>query len=155
MGFTGPGIYEIVPYGGPDLSANAWGGRMEPGAVVRIHTRDRSNPGLNTLWQVALVSEPGKDAEYLIINVLTGYFLTATANQAVTSTPQISPKDDTARWSIISSPTSGWDTFTVNNKVKARGQLNVSGNTYQSGTDILAYPISNTDNTKWYFDPRP
>lgn len=35
MGFTGPGIYEIVPFLAPDLTANSWGGKVEAGAVVR------------------------------------------------------------------------------------------------------------------------
>jgi hypothetical protein len=32
------------------------------------------------------------------------------------------------------------------------GQLNVAGSGVVPGTDILAWPISNTDNTKFYFD---
>ncbi|KAI8630478.1 ricin B lectin domain-containing protein [Xylariaceae sp. FL1651] len=154
MGFTGPGIYEIVPYQAPTLSANSWGGKMEPGAVVRTYPRDRSNPSTNALWQMALVSGSGDSAKYLIINVRTGYFLTATADQTITSTPQISPGDATAHWTIKSTPTNGYDVFTINNEVKSRGQLNVSGSSSQSGADILAWPIEDGDNSKWYFDPR-
>ncbi|KAI0437778.1 ricin B lectin domain-containing protein [Xylaria telfairii] len=155
MGFTGPGVYEIVPYQAPNLSANSWGGRLEAGAVVRTYPRDRSNPSSNAVWQVALVAGSGDTAEYLIINARTGYFLTATADSTITSTPQISPTDPTTHWTIKSSPTAGYDVFTINSKVKSRGQLNVSGSSTQSGADILAWPITNTDNTKWYFDRRP
>ncbi|KAI1756054.1 ricin B lectin domain-containing protein [Xylaria castorea] len=155
MGFTGPGLYEMVPFQAPDLSANSWGGGMESGAVVRTFSRDRSNPSTNALWQVALVAGSGDSAEYLIINARTGYFLTATTDSKITSTPQISPTDPTTHWTIKSSPTGGYDVFTVDNKVKSRGQLNVSGSSGSSGADILAWPVSNTDNTKWYFDRRP
>lgn len=40
----------------------------------------------------------------------------------------------------------------VNNKVSSRGQLNVTGSSNKSGTEIIAWPIENTDNTKWYFE---
>jgi hypothetical protein len=41
---------------------------------------DKSHPSSNTLWQVALVADAGtgENAQYLIINVRSGYFLTAT-----------------------------------------------------------------------------
>ena len=35
MGFTGTGVYEIVPYQAPTLSMNSWGGGMEAGAPVK------------------------------------------------------------------------------------------------------------------------
>ncbi|KAI0398157.1 ricin B lectin domain-containing protein [Xylariaceae sp. FL0594] len=152
MGFTGPGVYEIVPYQAPNLSANSWEGQMAAGAVVKTYPRDRSNPSTNTLWYVALVAGSGSSAEYLIINVRTGYFLTATADNTIVSTPQISPTDPTTHWTITSSPSNGYDTFTINNKVRSRGQLNVSGSSTQSGADILSWPIENGDNSKWYFD---
>ncbi|KAI0465862.1 ricin B lectin domain-containing protein [Xylaria cf. heliscus] len=155
MGFTGPGVYEIVPFQAPDLSANSWEGGLAPGAVVRTYPRDRSNPSTNTLWQVALVAGSGESAEYLIINVRSGYFLTATADSTITSTPQISPTDPTTHWTIKSARTGGYDVFTINNKVQSRGQLNVSGSSTKSGADILAWPISTSDNVKWYFDRRP
>ncbi|KAI1735488.1 ricin B lectin domain-containing protein [Xylaria scruposa] len=155
MGFTGPGLYEIVPFQAPDLSANSWGGGMQSGALVRTYARDRSDPQTNALWQIALVAGSGESAEYLIINDRTGYFLTATGDSEVTSTPQISPADPTTHWTIKPSPTNGYDTFTINNKVESRGQLNVSGASSSSGADILAWPITNNDNTKWYFDRRP
>ncbi|KAI0185876.1 ricin B lectin domain-containing protein [Xylaria flabelliformis] len=155
MGFTGHGLYEIVPFQAPDLSASAWEGKMEPGALVRTYARDRSNPSTNTLWRITLVSGSGDSAEYLILNDRTGYPLTATADSAVTSTPQISPSDPTTHWTIKSSPVSGYEVYTINNKVESRGQLNVSGASSSSGADILAWPITNKDNTKWYFDRRP
>ncbi|KAI3336887.1 sclerotinia Sclerotiorum agglutinin Ssa in complex with Gal-Beta1,3-Galnac [Xylariaceae sp. AK1471] len=153
MGFTGPGVYEIVPFQAPELSANSWGGGKEPGAEVRTFTRDRINPTKNTLWQVALVAGSGDTAEYLIINVNSGYFLTATADQTITSTPQIAPNDPTCHWTIKSAPTNGYDVFLINNQVTSRGQLNVEGSSTKSGTPILAWPIENGDNSKWYFDP--
>ncbi|KAI0549959.1 hypothetical protein F4679DRAFT_544336 [Xylaria curta] len=155
MGFSGPGLYEIVPYQAPDLSANSWGGGMEPGAVVRTFPRDRSKPSTNAIWQIALVAGSGDSAEYLIINQRTGYFLTATGDNKITSTPQISPADPATHWTIKSAPTNGYDVFTINNKVPSRGQLNVSGSSTTSGADILSLPVSNADNTKWYFDRRP
>ncbi|KAI1845370.1 hypothetical protein JX265_005232 [Neoarthrinium moseri] len=154
MGFSGPGVYAIVPYQAPGLSMNSWGGHKEAGAVVRTYDRgDRDRPTPNTLWQVAQVAGSGDNAEYLIINVLTGYFLTATGDKTITSTPQISPSDASCRWFIKSSRTNGYDVFVINNKLNGRGQLNVRGSATQSGTDIISYPIENTDNTKWYFDP--
>ncbi|KAI1810155.1 hypothetical protein GGS20DRAFT_568727 [Poronia punctata] len=153
MGFTGPGLYEIVPYQAPDLSASSWEGLMSAGAPVKTYGRgDRSNPSTNSLWYVALASGSGSSAEYLIINARNGYFLTATADRHVTSTPQISPTDKTSHWKITSNPSNGYDTFTVDNAVKSRGQLNVSGSSSKSGTDILSWPIENGDNSKWYFD---
>ncbi|KAI0377521.1 hypothetical protein F5Y04DRAFT_175836 [Hypomontagnella monticulosa] len=156
MGFTGPGVYEIIPYQAPDLSANSWGGKLEAGAVVRTFPRgDRSKPSPNAVWQLALVAGSGDDAEYLIINLLTGYFLTATADEQIVSTPQISPNDPSTHWTIKSTPTNGYDVFTVNSKITSRGQLNVKECSSSSGADILSWPIENGDNSKWYFDTAP
>ncbi|KAI1079618.1 hypothetical protein F5B20DRAFT_542968 [Whalleya microplaca] len=156
MGFSGPGVYEIVPYQAPTLSANSWGGGMAAGATVKTYPRgDRSKPpSTNAVWQLAHVAGSESNAEYLIINIRTGYFLTATADNAVTSTPQISPNDPSCHWTIKSTPTNGYDVYTINSKVGSRGQLNVKGSSTQSGADILSWPIENGDNSKWYFDPR-
>ncbi|CAJ2502925.1 Uu.00g103190.m01.CDS01 [Anthostomella pinea] len=154
MGFTGPGVYEIVPYQAPTLSANSWEGLMSSGAVVKTYTRDRTNPSTNTLWQLALVDGPWVEPVYLIINVRTGYFLTATADNTITSTPQVSPSDPSCQWIMKSAPTNGYDTFTINSKIASRGQLNVKGSSTSSGADILSWPIENGDNSKWYLDPR-
>jgi hypothetical protein len=154
MGFKGPGIYEIVPYQAPTLSANSWGGDVTPGAVVRTYPRDSAKPTDNTLWYVALAAGSGASAEYFIINVHSGFFLTATADKTIVSTPQISPRDPTTHWTITSSTTNGYDVFTINSKVSSRGQLTVKDSSSSSGADILASPVANTDNTKWYFDPR-
>ncbi|KAI0452152.1 hypothetical protein F5B21DRAFT_354848 [Xylaria acuta] len=155
MGFTGPGLYEIVPFQAPELSANSWGGGMESGAVVRTYPRDRSNPSSNTVWQVALVAGSGESAEYLILGARNGYPITATADETIVSTPQISPADSTTHWTIKSRPTGGYDVFTINSTVESRGQLSVKGASSESGTDIMAWPTGNTDNQKWYFDRRP
>ncbi|TGJ80746.1 hypothetical protein E0Z10_g7999 [Xylaria hypoxylon] len=155
MVFSGPGVYEIVPFQAPELSANSWGGGLAAGAPIRTYARDSSNPSTNALWQVALVASSGASAEYLIINVRTGYFITATTDSAIASTPQASPTDPTTHWTIKPSTTNGYEVFTINNKVQSRGQLNVAGSSSESGADILASPISNTDNTKWYFERRP
>ncbi|KAI5921218.1 ricin B lectin domain-containing protein [Camillea tinctor] len=156
MGFRGPGIYEILPLQAPTLSANSWGGGMEPGAVVKTYPRGDSSkdPDTNALWQLALVSGTGESAEYLIINIRTGYFITATADKTITSTPQISPKDPSCHWTIKSTPTDGYDVYTINNKIHSRGQLNVRYGSTSPGADILSWPIENGDNSKWYFDPR-
>ncbi|RYP37892.1 hypothetical protein DL767_002764 [Monosporascus sp. MG133] len=151
MGFDGPGVYEIVPYQAPSLDMNSWEGLMKAGAVVRTYSRDKP-PSTNALWQLALVAGSGDSAEYLIINVRTGYFLTATADNAIVSTPQISPTDPTCRWTIKSTPTKGYDVYTINNKVSSRGQLSVKDYSTQSGADILSSPTADTDNCKWYFD---
>ncbi|KAI1258222.1 hypothetical protein MGN70_001271 [Eutypa lata] len=152
MGFSGPGIYEIVPYQAPNLSMNAWDGLMQAGAEVKTYNRNRDDPSTNALWQLALVSGSGDSSEYLIINVRTGFFLTATSDKKVTTTPQISPTDPSCHWTIKSMPANGYDVYTVNNKVSSRGQLNVTGSSNKSGTEIIAWPIENTDNTKWYFE---
>ncbi|KAI1338679.1 hypothetical protein F5Y15DRAFT_386610 [Xylariaceae sp. FL0016] len=154
MPFTGPGLYEIIPYQAPQLSANSWEGLMKAGAVVKTYPRgDKTNPSTNALWQLALVAGSGDTAEYLIINARTGYFLTATADKTITSTPQGSPTDPCCRWYITSSPANGYETFLVKNKVQSRGQLNVKGSSNQPGADILSWPIEDYDNSRWYFDP--
>ncbi|RYP11226.1 hypothetical protein DL764_000182 [Monosporascus ibericus] len=153
MGFEGPGVYEIVPYQAPTLNMNSWEGRMEPGALVRTYPRG-DTPSENAIWQLALVSGSGDCAEYLIINVRTGYFLTATADDTIVSTPQISPTDPTCHWSIKSSRTNGYDVYTINSKVSSRGQLSVNDFSVQSGADILSSPTANADNCKWYFDQK-
>ncbi|KAI2618963.1 ricin B lectin domain-containing protein [Hypomontagnella submonticulosa] len=154
MGFTGPGVYEIVPYQAPKLSANSWEGKMEPGAVIRTYPRgDTKSPSSNAVWQLAHVAGSGANAEYLIINLRTGYFLTATDDKTIVSTPQISPNDPSTHWIIKSTPTNGYDVYTINSKITSRGQLNVKGSSSQSGADILSWPIENGDNSKWYFDP--
>ncbi|RYP06502.1 hypothetical protein DL765_009469 [Monosporascus sp. GIB2] len=57
-------------------------------------------PSTNAIWQLALVAGSCDNAEYLIINVRTGYFLTSTADKTIASTPQISPADPTCHWTI-------------------------------------------------------
>ncbi|KAK9781685.1 putative Ricin B lectin domain-containing protein [Seiridium cardinale] len=129
MGFTGAGVYEIVPY------------------------RDPSD---NAKWQLALVAGSGDSAEYLIINVRTGYFLTATGDNKIASTPQISPTDKTAHWTIHSTRTNGYDVYTllilgyhsITSKVASRGQLTVKDFSTQSGADILSATKQDADNQK-------
>ncbi|KAI3339477.1 ricin B lectin domain-containing protein [Ustulina deusta] len=152
MPFTGPGLYEIVPFRAQGLTASAWDGLLDAGALVRLSTRTPSDPATNSVWEVALASGEGESAEYLILNALTGYPITATADRTTTSTPQISPADPTTRWTIESI---GSDVFTINNKVASRGQFSVKGGDYQSGVDIMAWVTGNTDNQKWYFERRP
>ncbi|CAJ2512450.1 Uu.00g054650.m01.CDS01 [Anthostomella pinea] len=154
MGFNNPGVYEIRPYQAPGLSANSWVGGLEAGAVVKTYARS-SPPTDNALWQVALVAGSGSSAEYLIINVHSGYFLTATADGTVTSTPQISPRDASCHWTITSTPTHGYDVYKVNNKVSSRGPLNVAGSSLDAGADIGVYGNpGDGDNCKWYFEPK-
>ncbi|KAK9796910.1 putative chain agglutinin ssa protein [Seiridium cardinale] len=149
MGFTGAGVYEIVPYQAPKLNLNSWEGLMTAGAVVR-----GNSPSDNAKWQLALVAGSGDSAEYLIINVRTGYFLTATGDNKIASTPQISPTDKTAHWTIHSTRTNGYDVYTITSKVASRGQLTVKDFSTQSGADILSATKQDADNQKWYFEPR-
>ncbi|ESZ98659.1 hypothetical protein SBOR_0897 [Sclerotinia borealis F-4128] len=153
MVFNGPGIYEIVPYQAPTLNLNAWDGLLAAGAVVRTYARGNT-PSDNAKWQMALVAGSGESAEYLIINVRSGYFLTATGDNAIVSTPQISPAEAAARWTIKSTPTNGYEVFTITNKVSSRGQLSVKDFSTQSGTDVLAASKKDADNQKWYFDAK-
>ncbi|KAI0398158.1 hypothetical protein F5Y17DRAFT_216331 [Xylariaceae sp. FL0594] len=154
MPIPGPGVYEIVPYQAPELTMNAWDGKMDPGALVRTYTRDRANPSTNSLWYLALVAGSGDTAEYLIINVRTGYFLTATADNTIVSTPQISPADASAHRTLKYAPSRNYTLFTINSKISSRDQLTVKGASTESGADILAAPASDKDNTRWYFDRR-
>ncbi|KAF7863230.1 hypothetical protein EAF04_007312 [Stromatinia cepivora] len=153
MGFQGCGTYEIVPYQAPSLNLNAWEGKLEPGAVVRTYTRG-DTPSDNAKWQVALVAGSGDSAEYLIINVRSGYFLTATQENHVVSTPQISPTDPSARWTIKAATTHQYEVFTINNKVPGRGQLTVKDFSTHSGADVLSASAQTADNQKWYFDAK-
>ncbi|RAL61633.1 hypothetical protein DID88_002702 [Monilinia fructigena] len=159
MGFTGVGVYELRPFQAPDLNANSWGGLLEAGAEIKTHQRAAPSPEYaNAKWQLALVAGSGENAEYLIINVLTGYFITATGDNTVVSTPQISPTDPTARWTIKSIPTKGayetYDVYTITSKVASRGQLSVKGSANVRATEIIAEPKKDADNQKWYFEPQ-
>ncbi|APA05413.1 predicted protein [Sclerotinia sclerotiorum 1980 UF-70] len=153
MGFKGVGTYEIVPYQAPSLNLNAWEGKLEPGAVVRTYTRG-DKPSDNAKWQVALVAGSGDSAEYLIINVHSGYFLTATKENHIVSTPQISPTDPSARWTIKPATTHQYEVFTINNKVSELGQLTVKDYSTHSGADVLSASAKTADNQKWYFDAK-
>ncbi|KAF5876321.1 putative chain agglutinin ssa protein [Botrytis fragariae] len=153
MVFNGVGTYEIVPYQAPTLNLNAWDGLLTPGAVVRTYARG-DTPSDNAKWQVALVAGSGDSAEYLIINVRSGFFLTATGDNKIASTPQISPTDQSARWTIKASTTNGYQVFTINSKISSRGQLSVKDFSTQSGADILSATSKNGDNQKWYFDAK-
>jgi len=159
MVFNGPGIYAIVPFGSPEFSINSQGGSMNPGEVVKTYARgDREHPSDNALFQAALVKGTGNDAEYLLINVRNGYYLTATEDRTITSCQQRSPRDPSVRWKIISSPSTTdkeYPTFIVNSVIADRGQLNVAGDKLGGGVDILAWPIENGGNTKFYFDSYP
>ncbi|KAI0134347.1 sclerotinia Sclerotiorum agglutinin Ssa in complex with Gal-Beta1,3-Galnac [Xylariales sp. AK1849] len=153
MGFKGPGVYEISSYQAPTLTANAWDGKMAAGAVIKTYDRgDKTNPSTNALWQLALVAGTGDNAVYLIINVRTGYFLTVTASETIVSTPQISPTDESAHWTIKSTPSNGYDVYTINSKISSRGQLTVKDSSTKSGADILASVSNDSDNAKWYLD---
>ncbi|QSZ34012.1 hypothetical protein DSL72_005592 [Monilinia vaccinii-corymbosi] len=153
MGFIGVGTYEMRPYQAPDLNLNAWEGLLKPGAEVKTYPRGDAVSS-NAKWQVAHVAGTGDSAEYLIINVRSGYFLTATKDNSIASTPQISPADDTARWFIKSTPTNGYPVFTITNKVASRGQLSVKDSSNKSGADILSATKHDADNQKWYFEPQ-
>ncbi|KAH6654653.1 hypothetical protein BKA67DRAFT_535963 [Truncatella angustata] len=153
MGFTGAGVYEIVPYQAPKLNANSWGGGLNVGQDVRTYERG-SSPTDNAKWQLALVAGSGDDAEYLIINVLTGYFITATGEFPSYTLQFISPTDPTARWTIKSSSANGYDVYTITSKVSSRGQLTVKDFSTQSGADILSATKKDQDNQRWYFEPR-
>jgi len=153
MVFNGPGVYEIVPYQAPTLNLNSWDGKLEPGAVVKTYPRG-STPSDNALWQLALVYGSGESAEYLIINVRSGFFLTATKDNYIASTPQISPTKNEARWIIKKTPTHGYEVYTITNKVPSRGELTVKDFSTQSGADVPAATEKDGDNQKWYFDPK-
>ncbi|KAH6667980.1 sclerotinia Sclerotiorum agglutinin Ssa in complex with Gal-Beta1,3-Galnac [Halenospora varia] len=154
MVFSGPGIYEIVSYQAPTLSLNSWGGSTNPGEVVKINGRSKPPPpNGNAVWQVALASGSGDTAQYLIINAHSGYFLTATAASTIVSSQQKSPSDPSVRWTIKAATTNGYQVYTINSVSPSLGQLNVKGSGQAAGTEVLAYPIENGDNTKFYFDP--
>ncbi|KAI3317902.1 carbohydrate-binding module family 13 protein [Xylariaceae sp. AK1471] len=153
MGFTGAGTYDIWAFQAPNLSLNSWGGNLEPGAVIKTHQRS-TPPTENAKWQVALVAGSGDSAEYLIINSLTGYFITATGDNTIVSTPRISPNDPSARWTIKSMRTGQYDVYTITSKVSSRGQLTVKDSSNQQGADVLSAPKQDADNQKWYFEPQ-
>ncbi|KAH8665030.1 sclerotinia Sclerotiorum agglutinin Ssa in complex with Gal-Beta1,3-Galnac [Tricladium varicosporioides] len=154
MVFSGPGLYEIVSYQAPTLSLNSWGGSTNPGEVVKINGRAKPPPPTgNAVWQVALASGSGDTAQYLIINAHSGYFLTATSAGTIVSSQQKPPSDQSARWTIKAATTNNYQVYTINCVSSAMGQLNIKGGGLVYGTDVLAYPIENGDNTKFYFDP--
>lgn len=154
MTFAGPGLYEIVLYQAPTKCLNSWGGTKDVGEVVKSFGRD--NPALptyNSVWQVALANSAfGEPAQYFIINGHNGYFLTATAAGTIVSSQQRSPSDKSVRWFIKESP-GNKGVFYINSVSPDLGQLNVSYASTESGASILAWPISNEDNTKFYFVP--
>jgi hypothetical protein len=153
MSFPGPGLYEIIPYQAPKLSLNSWNGLLEAGAQVKTFARDNPpTPTSNAVWQISAASGSGPNTQYLITNGRTGYPITATAPNTIVSTPQISPSSLSARWIITPAFTNGYQVYTINCVETTLGQLNVAGSGVVPGTDILAWPISNTDNTKFYFD---
>ncbi|KAI9645398.1 hypothetical protein NHQ30_006136 [Ciborinia camelliae] len=134
MVFTGCGTYEIVPFQAPTLNANSWEGKTTPGA------------------DLALISGSGDTAKYLIINCRSGFFLTATNNNTIVSTPQVPPTEPGAHWTIKSATTSGYEVFTINNEMY--GQLTVKDFSAESGADILSATKQDADNQKWYFDAK-
>ncbi|KAK9421339.1 putative Ricin B lectin domain-containing protein [Seiridium unicorne] len=156
MGFTGAGVYEIVPYRSLLTQVCYRGTKAQPQLLGGLDDCWCSGPSPsdNAKWQLALVAGSGDSAEYLIINVRTGYFLTATGDNKIASTPQISPTDKTAHWTIHSTRTNGYDVYTITSKVASRGQLTVKDFSTQSGADILSATKQDADNQKWYFDPR-
>ncbi|KAI0398640.1 ricin B lectin domain-containing protein [Xylaria palmicola] len=155
MPFQGPGVYEIVPIQAKEMFANSWGGDLKAGAQVKLYPRDSSDPHKNSIWQFALVGGFSDASEYLIINVLTGYFLTATAEGTAVSTPQISPTDPTARWRITTGLPPFRDIFTINCALESRGQLNTNNGAMDKGTEIIAYGLTGQDSAKWQLVRRP
>jgi len=130
---------------------------MNAGEEVKTYDRgDRDHPSDNALFQAALVKGSGEDAEYLLINVKNGYYLTAVAAEKIIRCEQRSPRDETVRWKIIyrQSEAGGtkYDTFIVNSVKGDRGQLNVANDKLGPGVDILAWPIEQGGNTRFYFD---
>ncbi|KZP11208.1 hypothetical protein FIBSPDRAFT_837728 [Athelia psychrophila] len=152
MPFNGPGIYEIVPYQAPTLNLNSINGSLTSGEVIRTWTRG-SPPSDNAVWQVAIAKGSGDDAEYLIINNRSGYYLTAAGEGTNVLSQQTSPSNPSARWKIHKAFRNGYDVWTINS-VAGPLQLNVDGSGLTSGTNVIAWKIENGDNTTYYFDPR-
>jgi len=153
MVWKGPGLYEIIPYQVPTLSINSWGGGTDPGEPVKLYARSKPPTKTdNSVWEVALVSGSGDSAQYIIINARSGYFLTATAEDKVTSVEHKSPSDPSVLWTIKEAFTNGYQVYNINSVNSSLGQLNIRGSGNTSGTEVIAYPISSTDNTKFYFD---
>ncbi|GAP92455.1 putative agglutinin ssa-like protein [Rosellinia necatrix] len=150
MVFNGAGIYSIVSYQGPDNNINSWGGGTTLGQPVKLYPKNPLTS--NAKWQVALINGSGESAQYLIINLANGGYLTATGKNQVTSCQFKLPTDPTVRWTIKHyKKQDRYDVYTVNS-VSANGQLNAEASGTAVGTNVLSWQIENGDNTMWYFD---
>ncbi|KAJ8132649.1 hypothetical protein O1611_g967 [Lasiodiplodia mahajangana] len=150
MPFQGPGIYSIAAYQGPDCNINSWGGGTQLGQQVKLYPK---NPLTNNAkWQVALASGSGDNAQYFIINLANGGYLTATGKNQVTSCQFKLPTDQTVRWTLkYYKKQDKYDVYTVTS-VSANGQLTAEAGAAVQGTNVLSAQIENSDNTMWYFD---
>ncbi|KAI1182374.1 hypothetical protein F5B17DRAFT_449686 [Nemania serpens] len=150
MVFHGPGIYSLVSYQGPQNNANSWGGGTTLGQEVRLYPK---NPlGDNAKWQVALASGGVESAQYFIINLANGGYLTVGEKDKTTTCQFKLPTDPKVRWTIKHHKKQGkYDVYTVNS-CAGHMQLNCSGGSSDKGTDILAYQTEDGDNSMWYFD---
>ncbi|KAI1171047.1 hypothetical protein F4777DRAFT_566757 [Nemania sp. FL0916] len=150
MPFSGPGVYSIVSYQGPNYNANSWGGGPQVGQQVRLFAKNPLTD--NAKWQVALAKGTGDNAEYLIINLANGAYLTATGKNTITSCQDKLPTDPEVRWTLkYYKKQDKYDVYTVTS-VSGNGQLNCEGSGATQGTNILSWQIENGDNTMWYFE---
>ncbi|CAN9381618.1 unnamed protein product [Alternaria alternata] len=145
--YTGPGMYEILPKHAPEMSLNVWSAGKTAGTPIKLYPR--TTKANNTHFEI--VSAGGNrarpeqgDREYHIICANSGLYLCMNdAGGKITS--EIRPPLDTAiRWNIAHT---GNGTFAINNvDGKMKQQLNVRGAGKESGTEVIAYGI--TDNAE-------
>ncbi|KAI1198106.1 hypothetical protein F5X97DRAFT_323890 [Nemania serpens] len=150
MPFSGPGIYSIVSYQGPDNNANSWGGGTTLGQEVKLHPKEPLTS--NAKWQVALASGSGDSAQYFIINLANGGYLTATEKNKPTTCQFKLPTDPTVRWTLKHyKKQNQYDVYTVTS-VAGNGQLRPQGGETSRGTSILSYETESDDTCMWYFE---
>ncbi|KAF1364079.1 hypothetical protein EJ07DRAFT_162590 [Lizonia empirigonia] len=147
--YTGPGVYEILPKHAPEMSVNIWGGSTAAGTALKLYQRTPSAE--NTHFAIVAAGgtngKPEKgDREYHIIAVNSGLYVSSNGTMKVTAELR-SPLDGSIRWKFAPA---GDGSFYITN-VYSNKQLNVRGAGKESGTDIITYDFTNTDNAKFFF----
>ena len=147
--YTGPGMYEIIPYNAQNMSLNVWGGATKAGTQVKLY--ERSPKAQNTQFEfVAAGGEKAKPEngarEYHIIGANTGLYLAMNDSGNITMELR-PPLDLSIRWRISHA---GNGAFYINSAdTKKAVQLNVRGAGKTSGTELITYQYATAENV-WF-----
>ncbi|PSN71219.1 hypothetical protein BS50DRAFT_487014 [Corynespora cassiicola Philippines] len=140
--YSGPGVYEIVPFHANGMSLNVWGGGKSAGTQVKLYQRSPNSQNA----QFEIVAAGGTqahpengDREYHIIAVHSGLYIAANV-----TTELRSPLDASIRWKLTRVGNGAFY------NAGAKKQLNVRGAGKDAGTELITYDFAEASNSQFF-----